>query len=95
VERSPSAHARALRTPVLVHAADNDQDVFIVENHILRDSMVAAGKDTAGLYTYREWHDPPGGHSFGIMLDTPQGSESWRETLAFLARHLGPDARGR
>ena len=95
VERSPSAHARALRTPVLVHAADNDQDVFIVENHILRDSMVAAGKDTAGLYTYREWHDPPGGHSFGVMLDTPQGRESWRETLAFLARHLGADTRGR
>ena len=94
IERSPSTHARSLRTPVLVHTADNDEDVFIVENHILRDSMVAAGKDTAGLYTYREWHDPPGGHSFG-MLDTPQGRESWRETVAFLARHLGPGARTR
>jgi len=89
VERSPSAHARKLRTPVLVHTADNDEDVFIVENHILRDSMVAAGKDTAGLYTYREWHDPPGGHSFGL-LDTPEGRESWAETVAFLAKHLAP-----
>jgi dipeptidyl aminopeptidase/acylaminoacyl peptidase len=89
IERSPSSHARALRTPVLVHTADNDEDVFIVENHILRDSMVAAGKDTAGLYIYREWHNPPGGHSFG-MLDTPQGRESWRETVSFLARHLRP-----
>jgi dipeptidyl aminopeptidase/acylaminoacyl peptidase len=88
VERSPSSHARSLRRPVLVHAADNDQDVFIVENRILRDSMVAAGKDTAGLYIYREWRDPPGGHSFGV-LDTPEGRESWRETMAFLARHLG------
>ena len=87
IERSPSSHARALRTPVLVHAADNDQDVFIIENRILRDSMVAAGKDTAGLYTYREWHNPPGGHSFGV-LDTAEGRESWRETLAFLARHM-------
>ncbi|MFN2564524.1 MAG: alpha/beta hydrolase family protein, partial [Gemmatimonadaceae bacterium] len=92
IERSPSSHARALRRPVLVHAADNDQDVFIVENRILRDSMVAAGKDTAGLYTYREWHNPPGGHSFGA-LDTPEGRESWRETVAFLARHLGPGRR--
>jgi dipeptidyl aminopeptidase/acylaminoacyl peptidase len=87
IERSPSSHARALRTPVLVHAADNDQDVFIIENRILRDSMIAAGKDTLGLYTYREWHNPPGGHSFGV-LDTVEGRESWRETLAFLARHL-------
>jgi dipeptidyl aminopeptidase/acylaminoacyl peptidase len=87
-DRSPSSHARTLRTPVLVHAADNDQDVFIVENRILRDSMVAAGKDTLGLYTYREWRNPPGGHSFGV-LDTPEGRDSWRETLAFLRRHLG------
>jgi dipeptidyl aminopeptidase/acylaminoacyl peptidase len=92
IERSPSSHARSLRRPVLVHAADNDQDVLIIENRILRDSMVAAGKDTAGLYTYREWHDPPGGHSFGA-LDTPEGRESWRETLAFLARHLGSGRR--
>ena len=92
VERSPSSHARSLRRPVLVHAADNDDDVFIIENRILRDSMVAAGKDTAGLYTYREWSDPPGGHSFGV-LDTPEGRESWRETLAFLARHLAPSTR--
>jgi dipeptidyl aminopeptidase/acylaminoacyl peptidase len=87
IERSPSSHARVLRTPVLVHVADNDQDVFIVENRILRDSMVAAGKDTLGLYTYREWRNPPGGHSFGV-LDTPEGRESWRETLVFLRRNL-------
>jgi dipeptidyl aminopeptidase/acylaminoacyl peptidase len=92
VERSPIAHARRLRTPLLVHAADNDEDVFIIENHNLRDSMIAAGKDREGLYRYREWHDPPGGHSFGI-LDTFQGRESWAETVAFLDRYLGPPAR--
>jgi dipeptidyl aminopeptidase/acylaminoacyl peptidase len=94
VDRSPSSHARTLRTPVLVHAADNDQDVFIVENRILRDSMVAAGKDTLGLYTYREWRSPPGGHSFGV-LDTREGRESWRETLGFLRRHLGGERAAR
>jgi dipeptidyl aminopeptidase/acylaminoacyl peptidase len=92
VERSPSSHARSLRTPVLVHAADNDEDVLIIENRILRDSMIAAGKDTSGLYTYREWQNPPGGHSFGVM-DTPEGRESWRLTVEFLARHLGPERR--
>ncbi|MBA3558072.1 MAG: S9 family peptidase [Gemmatimonadaceae bacterium] len=87
VERSPIAHARKLTVPLLVHAADNDDDVFIVENHALRDSMVAAGMDKRGLYTYREWHNPPGGHSFS-RVDTPQARESWRETVAFLDRYL-------
>ncbi|MBC7790308.1 MAG: S9 family peptidase [Anaerolineae bacterium] len=87
VDRSPIAHARKLTVPLLVHAADNDDDVFIIENRALRDSMVAAGMDKRGLYTYREWHDPPGGHSFS-RVDTPQARESWRETVAFLDRYL-------
>ncbi len=89
VDRSPSAHARDLRTPVLVHTADNDEDVHIEENHILRDSMVAADRVASGLYTYREFHDPPGGHSFAA-LPTRQARESWAETAAFLDRQLAP-----
>ena len=89
--RSPTMHASELRVPVLVHAADNDRDVFIEENRLLRDAMHAAGKDAAGLYTYREFHNPPGGHSFGIV-DTPQGRSSWRETMEFLARRIGDGA---
>ena len=92
VARSPSAHARALVRPVLVHAADNDADVHIAENRVLRDSMRAAGKEARGLYTYREWHDPPGGHSFGL-LDTPEGRESWAETVAFLDRFVARPSR--
>ena len=88
IARSPLAHARALRRPVLVHAADNDEDVFIIENRNLRDSMQVAGMIDNGLFTYREWHAPPGGHSFSRM-DSPEGRESWMETLVFLARHLG------
>ena len=80
---------RELETPLLVHAASNDQDVFIVENHILRDSMIAAGKDRAGWYHYKEWQDPPGGHSFN-RIQTREGKESWAETLAFLRRYLLP-----
>ena len=89
IDRSPIAHARKLKTPLLVHAADNDDDVFIIENRNLRDSMVVAGMDKRGLYTYREWHDPPGGHTF-TRVDTPEARESWRESIAFLNRYLKP-----
>lgn len=92
IDRSPIAHVRKLKTPLLVHAADNDDDVFIIENHNLRDSMIVAGMDKRGLYTYREWHDPPGGHSF-TRVDTPEARESWRETIAFLNRYLKPAGR--
>jgi len=90
LDRSPITHARELEVPLLVHAADNDSDVFIAENHHLRDSMVVAGKDRAGLYTYREWHNPPGGHQFS-RVDTKQARESWTETLAFLDARLHPE----
>ena len=89
IQRSPSTHARELETPLLVHAASNDQDVFIIENRILRDSMIAAGKDRAGLYHYKEYQDPPGGHSFN-RIQTREGIESWNETLEFLRRYLSP-----
>ena len=91
IERSPIAHARKLRTPLLVHAADNDDDVLIIENRNLRDSMVVAGNDLNGLYTYKEYHNPPGGHAFSV-LPTPQGRESWAETVRFLNRYLSPEA---
>jgi dipeptidyl aminopeptidase/acylaminoacyl peptidase len=89
IERSPVSHARELKVPLLVHATDNDDDVFIAENHNLRDSMVAAGMDKKGLYTYREWHDPPGKHEFS-RVDSPQARESWAESIAFLNRYLKP-----
>jgi dipeptidyl aminopeptidase/acylaminoacyl peptidase len=92
VQRSPIAHARKLRTPLLVHAATNDDDVFIIENRNLRDSMVAAGKDRAGLYYYREYRDPPGGHSFN-RVDTRQSKESWSKTIIFLNNYLRPKSR--
>ncbi len=92
IERSPIAHARKLQTPLLVHAATNDDDVFIIENRNLRDSMVVAGKDRAGLFYYREWTDPPGGHSFN-RIDTPEARESWNATLAFLRSYLSPSSR--
>jgi dipeptidyl aminopeptidase/acylaminoacyl peptidase len=90
IERSPVAHVRELKIPLLVHAASNDDDVFIIENRNLRDSMTVAGKVREGLYTYREWRDPPGGHGFN-RIQTPEARESWNETLAFLRKYLHPE----
>jgi dipeptidyl aminopeptidase/acylaminoacyl peptidase len=90
IARSPVAHVRELKTPLLVHAASNDDDVFIIENRNLRDSMVAAGKERAGLYRYREFADPPGGHGFN-RIQTREGIESWNETLVFLRKYLHPE----
>ncbi|HVD61591.1 MAG TPA: prolyl oligopeptidase family serine peptidase [Gemmatimonadaceae bacterium] len=90
IARSPVAHVRELKTPLLVHAASNDDDVFIIENRNLRDSMVAAGKDRAGLYRYREFADPPGGHGFN-RIQTKEAKESLDETLAFLRKYLHPE----
>lgn len=87
VERSPMAHARSLTRPVLVHTADNDDDVYIEENRSLRDSMDVAGMIASGLYTYREYASPPGGHSFQ-WADSWQARESWRLTVEFLELHL-------
>ena len=87
VERSPMAHARRLTRPVLVHTADNDDDVFIEENRSLRDSMAVAGMIDNGLYTYREYASPPGGHSFQ-WVDSWQARESWATTKAFIRAHL-------
>lgn len=92
IARSPIAHVRELKTPLLVHAASNDDDVFIIENRNLRDSMVAAGKERAGLYRYREFADPPGGHGFN-RIQTREAKESWDETLEFLRRYLHPERR--
>ena len=90
IQRSPVAHVRELKIPLLVHAASNDEDVFIIENHNLRDSMVVAGKERAGLYHYREWKDPPGGHEFN-RIQTKEARESWSETVVFLRRYLHPE----
>jgi hypothetical protein len=67
--------------------ADNDEDVFIVENHNLRDSMRVAGMEREGLYTYHEWHNPPGGHGFSLVA-SPQGRETLAMTLDFLKKYL-------
>jgi dipeptidyl aminopeptidase/acylaminoacyl peptidase len=83
--RSPAWNAEKLRTPLLLHANTNDEDVKIQEVTRLLDALRAAGKDfQAHVYT-----NAPGGHQFN-RLDTPTARKSRAEIWHFLARYLHP-----
>lgn len=85
LDRSPYYHAAKLRTPLLIHAADNDDDVNIIETQRLIDALKAAGKQ----FEYEIYHAPPGGHAFN-RIQSKQAEDSWQKILAFLRRHLQP-----
>jgi dienelactone hydrolase len=83
--RSPAWNAERLRTPLLVHANSNDDDVSAAEVERLVVALRAADKD----FTYHLYTNAPGGHLFN-RLDTPLALESRAEIWRFLARHLHP-----
>jgi len=83
--RSPAWNAQKLRTPLLIHANTNDEDVNIAEVQKLINALQSAGKD----FEYRVYTNAPGGHLFN-RLDTAVGRESRGEIWRFLARYLRP-----
>ena len=83
--RSPATHAHKLQTPLLIHAATNDEDVHLFEIERLLDALKAAGRK----FDHRIYTNPPGGHEFN-RLDTKLARESRAEIYRFLSRHLGP-----
>lgn len=85
-KRSPAANATKLRTPLLVQANTNDEDVTAREISKLIEALQAAGKD----FHYHLYTNAPGGHLFN-RLDTNLARESRREIYAFLAQYLKPD----
>ena len=92
-DRSPLFHVDKLTVPVLVHIADNDEDVTIEEGIQLVDAL-RARKPT--LATTKVYASPPGGHSFDRRVDprtlepvnTPEQRDSWARVWAFLEQHL-------
>lgn len=83
--RSPAWNAEKLRTPLLLHANTNDEDVTFGEVERLIRAFKAADKDfTCHIYT-----NAPGGHYFN-RLDTRLALESRAEIWRFLAKHLNP-----
>jgi dipeptidyl aminopeptidase/acylaminoacyl peptidase len=92
-DRSPLFQVDKLTVPVLVHLADNDDDVTIEEGMPLIDALRARKPWLADTKVYR---DPPGGHSFDRRVlpktwapaNTPEQRDSWRRLWAFLDQSL-------
>ena len=101
VERSPLYHVERLRTPLLVHVADNDRDVNFVEAQQLVHALEYLKPELAETRIYR---DPPvdefgGGHRFNRRVDrengyrrvdSPHQRDSWNRIWTFLEWHLRP-----
>jgi dipeptidyl aminopeptidase/acylaminoacyl peptidase len=92
-ERSPLFHVDRLQIPLLVHLADNDEDVNIEESMQLVDALRARKPRLAETKVYRS---PPGGHLFDRLVDpstwravdTPEQRDSWSRVWAFFGRTL-------
>jgi dipeptidyl aminopeptidase/acylaminoacyl peptidase len=101
IDRSPYYHVNKLNTPLLVHVATNDTDVNFEEASMLIWSLRAQKPDLAETKIYVDPVPGPasGGHTFNRNVDrqtlelveTPDQTDSWNLTWAFLARHLRPD----
>jgi dipeptidyl aminopeptidase/acylaminoacyl peptidase len=83
--RSPAWNAAKLRTPLLIQANTNDEDVNLREVERLIRALQAAEKD----FSYHLYTNAPGGHQFN-RLDTSLARDSRAEIWHFLASHLHP-----
>lgn len=92
-ERSPLFQVDRLEIPVLVHLADNDEDVNIEEGMQLVDALRARKPALADTKIYQS---PAGGHSFDRRVDpktwepanTPEQRDSWNRVWTFLDWNL-------
>jgi dipeptidyl aminopeptidase/acylaminoacyl peptidase len=83
--RSPTWNAAKLRTPLLIHANTNDEDVTVREIRTLIRALEAAGRP----FEHRIYTNAPGGHVFN-RIDTPLAVESRTDVWRFLGKHLHP-----
>ena len=92
-DRSPLFHVDRLQIPLLVHVADNDEDVDIDEAMQLVDALRSRKPNLAEVKVYR---GPPGGHLFDRRVaagkwqpeNTPDQRDSWTRVWRFLDNHL-------
>jgi dipeptidyl aminopeptidase/acylaminoacyl peptidase len=95
VYRSPVYQVDHIDVPVLVHLADNDQDVNFEEAEMLVHALQVKKPHLAETKIY---HDPVGGHSFDRQVDretlvpqwTPHMRDSWNRIWSFLEWNLQP-----
>jgi dipeptidyl aminopeptidase/acylaminoacyl peptidase len=94
-DRSPLFHVERLQIPLLVHFADNDEDVDIDEAMPLVDALRARKSTLAEVKVY---HAPLGGHLFDRLVvpgswqpeNTPEQRDSWDRVWSFLDNNLEP-----
>lgn len=92
-DRSPLFHVDRLQIPLLVHVAENDEDVNIDEAMQLVDALRARKPQLAEIKIYK---NPPGGHTFDRRVapgtwqpeNTPDQRDSWQRVWAFLDSQL-------
>jgi dipeptidyl aminopeptidase/acylaminoacyl peptidase len=98
--RSPLFHVDDLRIPLLVHIADNDEDVNIDEAMPLVDALRARKPELSDVKVYRS---PPGGHLFDRRVNpatrqpenTPDQRDAWSRIWNFFDAQLEPAAATR
>jgi dipeptidyl aminopeptidase/acylaminoacyl peptidase len=91
--RSPLFHVDRLQIPLLVHVAENDEDVNIDEAMQLVDALRARKPALAEIKVYSS---PPGGHTFDRRVrprtwqpeNTPDQRDSWERVWKFLDSKL-------
>jgi dipeptidyl aminopeptidase/acylaminoacyl peptidase len=98
IERSPLYQVDKIQTPMIVHVADNDEDVNFVECEQLINALKVKKPD---LVQTKVYHDPPGGHKFNRMVnwkddgdysrnDSEAQVDSWNLVWEFLDKYLKP-----
>ncbi|MEO5510741.1 MAG: alpha/beta fold hydrolase [Longimicrobiales bacterium] len=98
LERSPLYHVDKLKTPLLVHVATNDTDVWFYEDQQIVDALRSRKPELSETKVYK---DPPpgrasGGHTFNRRVnpqtlereDSPEQIDSWNRVWAFFEWHL-------
>lgn len=93
VNRSPLFQVDKLRIPLLVHMADNDEDVTIQESLPLLEALRSRKPTLSDTKLYRQ---PPGGHLFDRLVDpatwrpknTDEQRDSWTRVWGFFERQL-------
>ncbi|WP_293300421.1 alpha/beta fold hydrolase [Pedobacter sp. UBA4863] len=86
-KRSPAFNADKLKSPLLIHANTNDDDVLIEEVEHLISALKANNKK----FDYKIYQDAPGGHHFD-RIDNYESKEARLVVYKFLEKYLKPSA---
>lgn len=100
IARSPLYHVDKLNTPLLVHVATNDRDVWYYEDQQIVDALRSRKPDLAETKVYVDpapWGGSVG-HAFSRRVDpktlqrveSPAQIDSWNRTWVFFEWHLRP-----